>query len=353
MKEVARRAPPGLSAPTDLRRLLVGWLQARTEATRKTYRRDLSDFAAFYAHLAKPTEEDVGAVLIDLFSRSAAEVTAIVLEYRTDLLSRPVWHNRRSRDAGRPHDREGLAPSTVNRRLSALRSIAKLARATGKFSGSIEVEGIKVRPYRDTLGVGEESYHRLVEALDAKVVEFRETEGGYDWAQYPRAVRDLAILRLLHDACLRRVEVVRLRTIDVIIEHQAIVLQPKGPVGDTEEWELGEDPWDALVRWMHVRGPEEGALFHGIGRSPTRHMDVSTVNKLISARGDELGMRVRPHDLRHGGITTALDRTNGNVRAVQKLSRHKNIETVMVYDDRRRGVARGLQDLISKKKTEE
>jgi integrase/recombinase XerC len=352
LKEVARRSPSRLSAATDLRRLLLSWLTARTEATQKTYRRDLADFAAFYAQLAKPTEQDVGAVLVDLFSKSAPEVTAIVLDYRTDLLSRPVWNSRRSREAGLAPDREGLAPSTVNRRLSALKSISKLARATGKFSGSIEVEGVKRRAYRNTLGTSEEGYHRLVEALDGKVVQFRDTEGGYDWAKYPRAVRDLAILRLLHDACLRRVEVVRLRTIDVVVEHRAIVLQPKGPVGDTEEWELGDDPWTALTRWLRVRGPEEGALFHGIGRSPTQHMDVSTVNKLIRARGDELGLRVRPHDLRHGGITTALDRTNGNVRAVQKLSRHKNIETVMVYDDRRRGVARGLQDLISKK-TEE
>ncbi|MEN9566046.1 MAG: hypothetical protein RLZZ69_1242 [Cyanobacteriota bacterium] len=42
-----------------------------------------------------------------------------------------------------------------------------------------------------------------------------------------------------------------------------------------------------------------------------------------------------PHRIRHGSITAALDATNGNLRKVQKLSRHKDINTVMIYDDNR------------------
>jgi len=38
-----------------------------------------------------------------------------------------------------------------------------------------------------------------------------------------------------------------------------------------------------------------------------------------------------PHRLRHSVITAALDATEGNVRKVQKLSRHKNLNTLMVY----------------------
>jgi len=42
-----------------------------------------------------------------------------------------------------------------------------------------------------------------------------------------------------------------------------------------------------------------------------------------------------PHRIRHSSITAALDATDGNIRKVQKLSRHKNINTVMIYDDNR------------------
>ena len=38
-----------------------------------------------------------------------------------------------------------------------------------------------------------------------------------------------------------------------------------------------------------------------------------------------------PHRLRHSSITAALDATDGNVRKVQKLSRHRQIDTLMIY----------------------
>jgi integrase/recombinase XerC len=43
-----------------------------------------------------------------------------------------------------------------------------------------------------------------------------------------------------------------------------------------------------------------------------------------------------PHRVRHSSIAAALDATDGNVRKVQKLSRHANLDTLMRYDDNRR-----------------
>jgi len=42
-----------------------------------------------------------------------------------------------------------------------------------------------------------------------------------------------------------------------------------------------------------------------------------------------------PHRIRHSAITAALDATDGNVPKVEKLSRHKNLNTLMIYDDNR------------------
>jgi integrase/recombinase XerC len=51
----------------------------------------------------------------------------------------------------------------------------------------------------------------------------------------------------------------------------------------------------------------------------------------------ELGKRVeivaRPHGLRHAAITTAAEITRGNIVAVKRFSRHRNVRTVMVYVD--------------------
>jgi len=46
--------------------------------------------------------------------------------------------------------------------------------------------------------------------------------------------------------------------------------------------------------------------------------------------------QMSPHRIRHSAITAALDATDGDVRKVQKLSRHRNLNTVMIYDNRGR-----------------
>ena len=42
-----------------------------------------------------------------------------------------------------------------------------------------------------------------------------------------------------------------------------------------------------------------------------------------------------------------VDATDGNVRKVQKLSRHKQIDTLMIYDDNRQRVQGELTGLLS------
>jgi integrase/recombinase XerC len=46
---------------------------------------------------------------------------------------------------------------------------------------------------------------------------------------------------------------------------------------------------------------------------------------------------VAPHGLRHASITHARD-LGRDLRDVAKFSRHKNIQTLLVYDDNRRDV---------------
>jgi integrase/recombinase XerC len=49
-------------------------------------------------------------------------------------------------------------------------------------------------------------------------------------------------------------------------------------------------------------------------------------------------------------VTAALDATQGDVRQVQKISRHTNLDALMIYDDNRQdaqgSVSKMLADLI-------
>jgi Phage integrase family len=72
------------------------------------------------------------------------------------------------------------------------------------------------------------------------------------------------------------------------------------------------------------------------------------VNRLISKLAKEAGLSivVRPHGLRHCGVTRALDLTNGDIRKAQKFARHADPKTTMRYDDDRTDVAGEVADLI-------
>ena len=54
---------------------------------------------------------------------------------------------------------------------------------------------------------------------------------------------------------------------------------------------------------------------------------------LVQTLGRRAGLTVRPHGLRHAAIPEALEKTGGNVRAVQRFSRHRDLRTLTTYDD--------------------
>lgn len=66
---------------------------------------------------------------------------------------------------------------------------------------------------------------------------------------------------------------------------------------------------------------------------------------MVRALGRKAGVAVRPHGLRHSAITEALDLT-GDVRKVQRFSRHKNLAVLMVYDDNRRDLGGEVARLL-------
>ena len=69
----------------------------------------------------------------------------------------------------------------------------------------------------------------------------------------------------------------------------------------------------------------------GICKMVVRHSEKAGIKKQMS-----------PHRILHSAITVALDATDGDVRKVQKLSRHRNLNTLMIYDDNR---SRDQQDV--------
>ena len=104
----------------------------------------------------------------------------------------------------------------------------------------------------------------------------------------------------------------------------------------------------ALEAWLQARGTEDGRLFVNFDRAGKGgRLTGSAVYFIVRELGTKAGLTVRPHGLRHLAITSALDLTKGNVRAVQKFSRHKDVRVLNIYDDNRQDLAGDVARLVA------
>jgi len=295
------------SAPS--RHLVGAFFSGRNARTLEAYRQDLETFRAFAG--AGSLDEAAGLLL----SRGHGEANALGLAYRAELLER------------------GLAPSTVNRRLAALRSLVKLARTLGLVPWTLEVGGVKSEAYRDTRGPGRLGFRRLLDELDAR------TDA--------KAKRDRAAVRFLYDLALRRGEVVSLDLEDVDLEAGTVDVLGKGRTERTR-LTLPEPTKEALRAWMEARGAEPGPLFLNFDRAGKGgRLTGRSLHRIVKDLGLKAGLEVRPHGLRHAAITEALDLLKGDVRKVQRFSRHRDLRTLNRYDDNREDLGGEVARLVA------
>jgi len=308
-----RPAAPG--PPAVVRISLYGALlaDAGNPRTQRARTQDVADLARFLG-LAEP-----GAAAELVVSGTVGQANAIALGYSRHLIDR------------------GLAAATINRRLSTVRRLAKLGRRLGLVEWSIDVEGLRSQPYRDTAGPGAEGWRKLLEIAQAA-------------GDGPKARRDRALLRLLHDNALRRGEVVALDVADLDLDGARVAVVGKGQT--ERRWiSLNGPSVQALRDWMAARGDELGPLF--INFDPTgkgRRLTGDGLHEVVRALGRKagLGRAVRPHGLRHQGITRALELTGGNIRMVQRFSRHRDANTLQIYDDNREDLAGRVAELLGR-----
>lgn len=317
-RALAVRSPHQAVSPDEprsrLRSLRESYLGTLSPNSRRAYENDLKDFAG---HLGEP---DGVAALWRLVEGGQGVANGIVLGYKRSLIEK------------------GLAPASINRKLAGIRSAVKLARMGGFISWMVEVPGEKTKAYRDTKGPGKEGYQRMLKELGGSVRE--------------KDIRDMAIIHLLYDLALRRSEVAKLNLSDVDIGAGTLTILGKGR-REPEKVQLPEETSQALVRWVEKRGTEPGPLFRNFDRSGKVSSDGGRLTpdgiyKMVLAVAGRVGIKTRPHGLRHASITEALSLTNGNLAAVRDFSRHRSYEVLQHYDDNRQSRGAEVAKLVAK-----
>jgi integrase/recombinase XerC len=231
---------------------------------------------------------------------------------------------------------DDFAPSTINVRLSAMKSLVNYARKLGQCGFNlVDVKGVKAQTYRDTSGVSPEVFKLIIDTLD------RATVAGK---------RDYAILRLLWDNALRRFEVAGVSIGDY--REGKLWIKGKGRM-QRESVDLSAKSIAAIEDWLGVRGSVNGldplfiALDNKCYGMRLSGRSIDRILKRTAVQAQATTKILSPHRIRHSSITAALDATNGDVRRVRKLSRHKKVETVIIYDENRLRDQGDLTDLIS------
>ena len=219
-------------------------------------------------------------------------------------------------------EREGMAPSTAARRLSALRQFYRFLHAEGMRSddpSSAIDSPRRVRPLPKVLTEIE------VELLLKAAKTYKGPEG----------IRLEALMELLYATGLRVSELLMLPYPAVQSDRAFVVVKGKG--GRERMVPLSEPAMKALdryhvVRARFVRRPADAAwLFpsHSKGGHLTRQRFSQLVKELAQAAEIDAS-KVSPHSLRHAFASHLL--ANGaDLRAVQQMLGHADISTTQIY----------------------
>lgn len=227
----------------------------------------------------------------------------------------------------------GLAPRSIQRRLSAVRSFydfllreAQVQREHGTApSVQADIRELKRNP---AAGVrAPKAARRLPATLDADQMArlLAITE------RTPLAIRDRAIMELLYSCGLRLAELATLDLTQLDLADRTVRVLGKGR--KERAVPVGRLAVEALERWLKQRAAwaasAERALFVGRGG---RRLGRREIQKRVAywARRQGLPQHVHPHLFRHSFASHLLE-SGAELRGVQELLGHADIATTQIY----------------------
>jgi integrase/recombinase XerC len=277
------------------------WLAGlSSEGTRKAYRWELDQFAAFAGH------GDAAAAMAQFLKLSDGPAHAVADAWRAAKIA------------------AGRSPSSVNRSMATLNSFVASAKRHGLTQLSLKAKAEKAQRYKDTRGCGLGGVQKLLAEAASQ--------------DNAKAARDTAILRLAFGLGLRRNEIASLDIGHADLEGEKLHVLGKGS-RERIALTLPKNAKDALAAWLKWRGTDilDAPLFINLAHnSKGNRLSGAGVYDIIAYQlGKRASVAARPHGLRHAAITAALDAFQGDYRRARAFSRHASLETVRRYDDAR------------------
>jgi integrase/recombinase XerC len=210
----------------------------------------------------------------------------------------------------------GLAPRSIQRRLSAVRSFCNYLVRERALPGNPAYEIRAPKAGR-----------RLPHTLDAdQMAQLLDVAPGD-----ALVARDHALMELLYSSGLRLAELVGLDLPDLDLKDRTVRVLGKG--SKSRIIPVGKKAVRALERWLRERSAmvklAETGVF--IGRNG-RRLGARAVQLRVAewARRRGVGVPVHPHLFRHSFASHLLE-SSGELRGVQELLGHADISTTQIY----------------------
>ena len=228
---------------------------------------------------------------------------------------------------------KGLAPSSVNVRLSAVRRLAREAADNGliapELAAGIErAKGVKRCGVRLGHWLTAEQAGQFLALPDLTTI---------------KGLRDAALLALLLGSGLRRSELVGLNVEHVQSrEGRWLIVDLVGKNGRMRTVPIPEWAATAVLRWRTSAGISDGPFFRGVtryGQISNRRMSPQAVFSIVSAYATRLHIPVRPHDMRRSFAHLA-HMGHAPMEQIQLSLGHASVVTTEIY----LGVKQNLQD---------
>jgi integrase/recombinase XerD len=280
-----------------------------TKAVRRFLLEPFNDYLLLEQGLSPRTHEAYGRDLTRFATFAVARGATGPTDVTARLLRDYIYHLKDL----------GLAPASIRRNISALRTYFKFLLADGHVARdpSERLESPKRwRTLPEVLSVAEIERLLAAPALDD-----------------PLVFRDRALLELAYGAGLRVSEWISIGVRDVMFDEGLVRVFGKGskerlvPIGRRAIGALASYVRELRPRIEHGEG--RGALFLNARGQPLSRMGAWKILQKYVARAG-ITKHVSPHTLRHSFATHLLE-GGADLRAVQEMLGHADISTTQIY----------------------
>jgi len=288
----------------------------REGKSQKTIELYLSDLESFREYLGVRT---LKGALGELFSVPQSQANLTIMHFRS------LMHEK------------GLKPATINRRLSALRSVVKIACRVGFLTWQLDICNEKTGVGIKNCPVDSLCFERLLDRASCQKSRLKST-------------RDVAVLRLMNDLALQISSVVQLNLSDLDMSRNRMIVKISGSK-DRIIKILPEKTVTAIEQWLAYRGRKNGPLFTNCDHAGKgKRLTANSIYRIVRQLGRDVGVEIGPLVIRQAAILKALEKAKTiglTVKDVAVFSDHQHVHSLKAYERQRVQIQKRLADLVS------